>query len=92
MGAFDFVAKPGMFLHGCPRLHEILISKDQSCCAEPRGKYPHCSRNSKDRAKRAPDLKKQPTRFMAIGVSTGGPQAVQYVLGGDSWQIFQAQS
>ena len=80
MGAFDFVAKPGDVSARMPEIARDLIAKIKAA-AQSRGVtipavpgiYPVSN-------KPEPDLRKQPTRFIAIGVSTGGPQALQYLL------------
>lgn len=82
MGAFDFVAKPG---EGSMRMQEVaqeLISKIKAA-AQSRG---ISIRGALDlpvpvqRQKVTPVAKKSPTKVVAIGVSTGGPQALHYLL------------
>jgi two-component system chemotaxis response regulator CheB len=81
MGAFDFVAKPSDVSARMPEIARELITKIKAA-AQSRGiriastetPVPHPVQ------KAAPNSKHQPTRFVAIGVSTGGPQALQYVL------------
>jgi two-component system chemotaxis response regulator CheB len=81
MGAFDFVAKPRDVSARMPEIAQDLIAKIKAA-AQSRGVYiPAVPGTVKIGDKLAPDSKKQPTRFIAIGVSTGGPQALQYVLG-----------
>jgi two-component system chemotaxis response regulator CheB len=82
MGAFDFVAKPG---EGSMRMQEVareLISKIKAA-AQSRG---ISIRGAVDlpvpaqRQKVTPVAKKSPTKVVAVGVSTGGPQALHYLL------------
>jgi two-component system chemotaxis response regulator CheB len=81
MGAFDFIAKPSDVSARMPEIARDLISKIKAA-AQSRGvNIPIVPGTVKVGDKRAPDLKKQATRFIGIGVSTGGPQAVQYLLG-----------
>ncbi|MGH9513375.1 MAG: protein-glutamate methylesterase/protein-glutamine glutaminase [Terriglobales bacterium] len=80
MGAFDFVAKPRDVSARMPEIARDLISKIKAA-AESRGVYiPVLAGTLQAGQKLAPDSKRQPTRFVAIGVSTGGPQALQYLL------------
>lgn len=80
MGAFDFVAKPRDVSARMPEIARDLIGKIKAA-AQSRGVHiPAVPGTLQINPKVAPDSKKQPTRFIAIGVSTGGPQALQYVL------------
>jgi two-component system chemotaxis response regulator CheB len=80
LGAFDFVAKPTDVSARMPEIARELISKIKAA-ASSRGvqltPFPGTVRPS-DKAQL--DAKKQPTRIVAIGISTGGPQALQYLL------------
>lgn len=81
MGAFDFVAKPSDVSARMPEIARELIAKIKAA-ANSRGirvaaLAPAFAAPS-DKA--APDSKARPTRIVAIGVSTGGPQALQHVL------------
>ena len=81
MGAFDFIAKPSDVSARMPEIARDLISKIKAA-AHCRGvNIPIVPGMVKVGDKRAPDLSQQATRFIAIGVSTGGPQAMQYLLG-----------
>jgi two-component system, chemotaxis family, protein-glutamate methylesterase/glutaminase len=82
LGAFDFVAKPSDVSSRMPEIARELISKIKAA-AQSRGihisapvdiepRVPH-------RKARAGD-NRAPTKIIAIGVSTGGPQSLQYVL------------
>jgi two-component system chemotaxis response regulator CheB len=81
MGAFDFVAKPGDVSARMPEIAHELISKIKAA-AQSRGMRvsPMAPAVSGPVEKAAPDSKRRPTRLVAIGVSTGGPQALQYLL------------
>jgi two-component system chemotaxis response regulator CheB len=80
MGAFDFVAKPGDVSARMPEIARELIGKIKAA-AQSRGiQVTAAPRASAPVNKISPDSKKQPTRIVAIGISTGGPQALQYLL------------
>jgi two-component system chemotaxis response regulator CheB len=82
LGAFDFVAKPG---DGASRLQESaqeLIAKIKAA-AQSRGipiASPRDFSESMRQRKVQPSGNQRATRIIAIGVSTGGPQSLQYVL------------
>ena len=77
MGAFDFVAKPTDISTNLPSIAQELIAKikaaAQSKVRPVTGTYPRVE-------KPATTTRKQASRVIAIGVSTGGPNALQYVL------------
>jgi two-component system, chemotaxis family, protein-glutamate methylesterase/glutaminase len=81
MGAFDFVAKPGDVSARMPEIADELISKIKAA-AQSRGirVSPQSPSVTKPVEKAASNSKQRPTRVIAIGVSTGGPQALQYLL------------
>jgi len=80
MGAFDFVAKPSDVSARMPEIARELIAKIKAA-AQSRGVPINASPATVAPAnKLLLDTKKRPTRVVAIGVSTGGPQALQYVL------------
>jgi two-component system chemotaxis response regulator CheB len=81
MGAFDFVAKPSDVSARMPEIAHELISKIKAA-AQSRGLRvsPPSLSDSRPVEKAAPNTKQRPTRVVAIGVSTGGPQALQYLL------------
>jgi two-component system, chemotaxis family, protein-glutamate methylesterase/glutaminase len=81
MGAFDFVAKPSDVSARMPEIASELITKIKAA-AQSRGIRVASPTAPAVAAleKAAPDTKNRPTRVVAIGVSTGGPQALQYVL------------
>src|SRR5437660_11461859 len=80
LGAFDFVAKPQDVSARMPQIAQELISKIKAA-GQSRGvrmaPMPELHPRSE---KLSIDTKKIPARVIAIGVSTGGPQALQYVL------------
>jgi two-component system chemotaxis response regulator CheB len=80
LGAFDFVAKPTDVSARMPQIAEELIGKIKAAAqsrgvrVRPIGEAPRTSQ------KASLDTKRTPTKVIAIGVSTGGPQALQYVF------------
>src|SRR5258708_817351 len=80
LGAFDFVAKPNDVSARMPQIAAELIGKIKAA-AQSRGVTVRQVGVTPRSGKKAPlDAKKNPTRVIAIGVSTGGPQALQYVF------------
>jgi len=77
MGAFDFVAKPNDVSARMPEIARELISKIKAA-AQSRGIRVAAVSSALEKA--TPSAKDRPTRIVAIGVSTGGPQALQYLL------------
>jgi two-component system, chemotaxis family, protein-glutamate methylesterase/glutaminase len=79
LGAFDFVAKPTDVSARMPQIAEELIGKIKAAAqsrgvkVRPVGELP---RGQKARL----DSKRVPTKVIAIGVSTGGPQSLQYLF------------
>jgi len=80
MGAFDFVAKPADVSARMPEIAEELISKIKAAAHSRGFSLPSAEVHSEPQAKNTPDKRKHPSRVVAIGVSTGGPQALQYAL------------
>ncbi len=79
LGAFDFVAKPHDVMARMPEIASELIAKIKAAAQSremPLGALPETRRSPKQ----TPTSKKRPTRVVAVGVSTGGPQALQYFL------------
>jgi len=80
LGAFDFVAKPQDVSARMPQIAQELISKIKAA-GQSRGvrmaPMPELHPRSE---KLSIDTKNVPARVIAIGVSTGGPQALQYAL------------
>jgi two-component system chemotaxis response regulator CheB len=80
LGAFDFVAKPHDVSARMPQIAAELIAKIKAA-AQSRGVRVRPVPDIFPRStKLALDPKRLPTRLVAIGVSTGGPQALQHVL------------
>jgi len=81
IGAFDFVAKPSDVSARMPEIGHELIAKIKAA-AQSRSMpiKPAFPSSVAPANKLAPDASKRPSRIVAIGVSTGGPQALQYVL------------
>jgi len=82
MGAFDFVAKPKDVSAAMGGIAAELISKIKAA-AQSRGIVagsPETAPLPLVRNKDAPDLQREPSRVVAIGVSTGGPRALHQVL------------
>jgi len=80
MGAFDFVAKPSDVSARMPEIAQELITKIKAA-AQSRGiRVAPLKSASAPVEKATQDSKSRPTRMVVIGISTGGPQALQYVL------------
>ena len=80
MGAFDFVAKPNDVSARMPQIAQELITKIKAA-AQSRGVKMRPVPEILTRAQKVlPDANKLVSRVVAIGVSTGGPHALQYVL------------
>ena len=82
LGAFDFVAKPSDVSQRMQEVGQELISKIKAA-AQSRGIQIHAAVEFPvlvPRPKGKPGSRKEPTRLVAIGISTGGPQSLQYLL------------
>ncbi|MBV9183223.1 MAG: chemotaxis-specific protein-glutamate methyltransferase CheB, partial [Acidobacteria bacterium] len=82
LGAFDFVAKPADIASRMQEISRELISKIKAA-AQSRGiavPSPAEISLSAPGYKKKPGTSKQPNRIVAIGISTGGPQSLQYLL------------
>jgi two-component system chemotaxis response regulator CheB len=82
LGAFDFVSKPSDVSSRMPEVAQELISKIKAA-AQSRGIPIHAATDFPvpvPRPKGKPGEKRAPTRIVAIGISTGGPQSLQYLL------------
>jgi two-component system, chemotaxis family, protein-glutamate methylesterase/glutaminase len=82
LGAFDFVAKPADVSSRMQEIARDLISKIKAA-AQSRGiniashqDFPFPVARPKNKPRQA----QEPTRIVAIGISTGGPQSLQYLL------------
>jgi two-component system chemotaxis response regulator CheB len=81
LGAFDFVAKPTDVSARMPEIARDLIGKVKAAAASRSVQLETATvpqQQKKDAALRHANL--QPSRVVTIGVSTGGPQALQYML------------
>ncbi len=82
LGAFDFVAKPSDVSSRMPEIARDLISKIKAA-AHSRGmqvSLPTTWAAHGLQHKGSSAVKRPPTKIVAIGISTGGPQSLQYVL------------
>ncbi len=82
MGAFDFVAKPADVSARMPEIARELITKIKAA-AQSRGirvSAPSTVTPAAATEKASLNSKDRPSRIVAIGISTGGPQALQYLL------------
>jgi two-component system, chemotaxis family, protein-glutamate methylesterase/glutaminase len=82
LGAFDFVAKPSDVSLRMQEVGQELISKIKAA-AQSRGIPIHAAADFPapvPRQKAKPGEKRVPTKIVAIGISTGGPQSLQYLL------------
>jgi two-component system chemotaxis response regulator CheB len=80
LGAFDFVAKPTDVASRMQESGRELIAKIKAA-AQSRGIQITSNLSEPVRLRKAQTLaNREATRIIAIGVSTGGPQSLQYVL------------
>ena len=82
LGAFDFVAKPTDVSTRMQEIARELISKIKAA-AQSRGIQIQSEMEFPlpvPRQKQKPGAPKEPTKVVAIGISTGGPQSLQYML------------
>ncbi len=82
LGAFDFVSKPTDVSTRMQEIGRELIAKIKAA-AQSRGFRLHTELDLPfpvPRAKTSPLAPKEPTKIIAIGISTGGPQSLQYML------------
>jgi two-component system chemotaxis response regulator CheB len=81
LGAFDFVAKPQDVSARMPEIARELISKIKAAAQSRPGRLgPIPEPTPIAPEKRMMASLNSPTRVFAIGISTGGPQALQYLL------------
>jgi two-component system chemotaxis response regulator CheB len=80
MGAFDFVAKPIDVSANMPEIARELIAKIKAAAQSRRVTIAPPLETQKRSQKAALENKTQASRIVAIGISTGGPQALQYLL------------
>jgi two-component system chemotaxis response regulator CheB len=80
LGAFDFVAKPADVSARMPEIAAELIAKIKAA-AQSKGFRPQLmAEGGPPASKTAKPGAAAPTRVVAIGISTGGPNALQYLL------------
>lgn len=82
LGAFDFVAKPTDVSTRMQEIARELISKIKAA-AQSRGIQIQQGIDlplPTARPRNKPGAPKEPTKVVAIGISTGGPQSLQYLL------------
>jgi two-component system, chemotaxis family, protein-glutamate methylesterase/glutaminase len=80
LGAFDFVAKPQDVSARMPEIANELIGKIKAAAQSKGVRIAPIASTVLRPEKSAQRGKKTATRVVAIGVSTGGPHALQYVL------------
>ncbi|MBI1741057.1 MAG: chemotaxis response regulator protein-glutamate methylesterase [Candidatus Koribacter versatilis] len=79
LGAFDFVAKPADVSARMPEIAQELISKIKAA-AQSKGVRTQFLPEGTPAVKPRKQSGAAPSRIVAIGVSTGGPNALQYVF------------
>jgi two-component system chemotaxis response regulator CheB len=79
LGAFDFVAKPADVSARMPEIAAELIGKIKAA-AQSKGFRTQLMPESAPVVKARQKGAAAPTRVVAIGISTGGPNALQYLL------------
>ena len=79
LGAFDFVAKPADVSARMPEIAQQLISKIKAA-AQSKVVRPHIVADIVPAVKPQKQAGAAPSRIVAIGVSTGGPNALQFVF------------
>lgn len=80
LGAVDFVAKPHDVSARMPEIAHELIAKIKAAAHSRQVRVAPPVGPANTSGKATLNAKGQPTRVVAIGVSTGGPNALQYVL------------
>src|ERR1700759_1147403 len=80
LGAFDFVAKPQDVAARMPEIARELIGKIKAAAISQAMPVIPAPEFRRPTVKTQPEGKQRPTRVVAIGISTGGPQALQYML------------
>ncbi len=80
MGALDFVAKPVDVAHHMDEIAAELIAKIRIAAHSEISAAPAIANLRPSAKQPRPPSKQAPTRVVAIGISTGGPNTLQYVL------------
>jgi len=78
LGAFDFVAKPANVAERMPEIAAELLGKIHAAAQSGTGPLISVAETGK-RSARQEELA-SPTRVIAMGISTGGPNALQYLF------------
>ena len=84
MGAFDFVAKPeNVLAEGMQEIAAELIEKIKAAVASPfrRRALPAAGILAQPKSRRRATVPGPPSKVVAIGISTGGPNSLEYMLG-----------
>ena len=80
LGAFDFVAKPQDVSARMPEIARDLIAKIKAAAQSKGIRIAPVSAAFRAADKVVPNVKIPPTRVVALGISTGGPNALQFML------------
>jgi len=80
LGAFDFVAKPQDVSSRMPEIAADLIAKIKAAAQSKANRVALLPSETTQASKVRLNPKKAPSRVVAIGISTGGPNALQFVL------------
>lgn len=80
LGAFDFVAKPHDVSARMPEIAQELITKIKAAAHSRGFKAKPVAEAVRPSEKATPNQNRRPSRVVAIGVSTGGPNSLQFVL------------
>lgn len=80
LGAFDFVAKPQDVASRMNEIAAELIGKIRAAALTPRVRVQTFPEVVPTPPKPLGERHEAPTRIVAIGISTGGPQALQYLF------------
>jgi two-component system, chemotaxis family, protein-glutamate methylesterase/glutaminase len=80
LGAFDFVAKPQDVSARMPQIAQELIAKIKAAAQSRAVRVAPVPEPQPRLEKPSLDSKRMPAKVVAIGISTGGPQTLQYVL------------
>jgi two-component system chemotaxis response regulator CheB len=82
LGAFDFVAKPrdAASAHMDEIAQDLIIKIKAASIGKVRALPPQIATDPPKANKPGIRARKEPTKIVAIGISTGGPNALQYLL------------
>ncbi len=80
LGAFDFVAKPHDVSARMPEIAQELITKIKAAAHSRGFKAKPMADPVRPSEKATPSKNRRPSRVVAIGISTGGPNSLQFVL------------